>query len=402
MMNGRHSEPQRLIVVIVFVCVCLSACGGGDDVIPPFTLNDAVAVADLNGDGYLDVTLVTTHISGSPPHPGRVLVYMQDTAHPSAFLAPSRHAVGSDPWHVAIADLNADGRRDIVVANTRSNDVSVLLQDAANPGSFLAAAHYACGTYTNAVAIGDLNGDGRPDIAAAITGGAVLLFQDPANAGGFLPGIKLSTPSGASSAAIGDLNGDGRADIALTGPDTVFIFMQDPIISGSFPRAVTYPAGPRASAAALSDVDGDGRTDLVVVNAGTSDSGANSSITVRLQDPGNPGTFPVPVNYPSANGARSVAAGDLNNDGRPDIAVAAVVYASQAPGVVQVFLQDPGSPGIFLPPRSYSAGNTPQSIAIGDLNGDGYADMVSNDGPIVLFQDPTRPGNFSGGVITVR
>lgn len=394
---------KKWILVFFFCFIILTACGGGGGegggIIPPYTVNDAVTLGDINGDGVSDLALVTTYVSGPPPHPGHVAIYLQDPAHPGIFFSPVNYNVGSDPWHIALADLNSDGRLDLIVANTSSNDISVLLHDPASPGSYLPAVNYACGTYTNYVAVGDLNGDGRPDIAAAMTGGVCILFQDPAHLGSYLPAIHLTTPSGTSSVALGDLNGDGMSDLVATSSDNMFVFFQDPISLGTFLPAITYVAGPRTSSVVIRDIDGDGLPDIVTVNAGDSSSGANSSISIRLQNPVSHGNFLAATNYPSANGSRTVAVGDLNGDGRPDLAVAAVVYSSQSSGVVEVFLQNAGSPGSFLAPQSYRAGYTPQSIAIGDLNGDGRPDLASNDGPIVLLQNPSLPGIFADGVI---
>jgi hypothetical protein len=393
-------KMKLIFFSLVFLALCTTCGGGGGgDIIPPFTTNDAVATGDLNGDGKPDLALVTTYVAGPPPHPGHVAVYLQDPANPGTFLSAVNYNVGSDPWHIAIADLNSDGKLDLVVANTNSNDVSVLLHDTSGLGSFHTAVNYASGSYTNFVAVGDLNGDGRPDITAAINEGVCILFQNPANPGAFLPAIRLPLPSRISSVAIGDLNGDGRADLVATSSDNIYVFIQDPTSPGTFLSAVTYVAGPRASSVVISDIDGDGTSDLVIVNAGDSSSGGNSSISIRLQDQASPGRFLTARNYASANGSRSVTAGDLNGDGRPDLAVAAVVYSSQSPGVVQAFIQDITSPGTFLLPQSYRAGYTPQSIASGDFNGDGKPDLVSNDGPIILIQNPAQPGKFAEGII---
>ncbi|MDH4266929.1 MAG: VCBS repeat-containing protein [Deltaproteobacteria bacterium] len=199
--------------------------------------------------------------------------------------------------------------------------------------------------------------------------------------------------------AVGDLNGDGKSDLVATSSDNLFVFFQDSILLGTFLPAITYVAGPRASSVVIHDIDGDGLPDLVIVNAGDPTDGANSSISIRLQNPDSPGNFLPATNYASANGSRSVAVGALNGDGSPDLAVAAVGYSSQSPGVAQVFLQNNGLPGTFLMPQSYGAGHTTQSIGIEDLNGDEKPDLASNDGPIVLIQNPSQPGIFVGGIV---
>ncbi len=378
------------IIVPIFFLNMLTACGeDGIGHIDPFTMNTSVALGDLNGDGFLDLALSTEYVSGSSDHPGHVAVYLQDAANPGVFFSPKNYDVGTNSANIAISDLNNDGRLDLVVANSHSNDVSVLLHDATSPDSFLPAVNYACGKYPDFVAIGDLNGDGRPDIAVSISGGVGILFQDPANPGSFLPAIFLTTSSGTSAVAIGDVNGDGKYDLVAisANPSTIFIFIQEPNSPGTFLPAYTYGAGRQPLMVVINDINGDGLLDLVVVNYGEPSNGSNSTIMIRLQDPANPGQFPAETTYPSANFSSSVAVADLNGDGRPDLAVA----SSKG---IRVFLQDTGTPGTFLTPQSYQAGNS-LSIAIGDLNGDGKPDLALEGGPWILFQNPSSPGIFA-------
>ena len=386
------------IIVPIFFLTLLSACGGGGGWDISFTMDWSVALGDINGDGLLDLAVARVSVSGPPPHPGHVAVYLQDAANPGVFFSPKNYNVGGDPeGNIALSDLNNDGKLDLVVPNSSSNDVSVLLQDAASPGSFLPALNYPCGTHPDFVAIGDLNADGRPDIAVRISGGVNILFQDSAKPGSFLPVEHLTVP-GVNWVAIGDLNGDGKDDLVTTSyhSGTISIFFQDPNSPGRFLPAVTYGGGPHVESVAIQDINADRLLDLVVVNIDGSGAGG---IMIRLQDPAHPGQFPTATNYASAKDSSSVAVGDLNGDGRPDLAVTAAV--PWGPAYVQVFLQDAGRPGTFLMPQSFRAGGGQESIAIGDLNGDGKPDLAVNnhEGSLILFQDPTLPGIFAEGVV---
>lgn len=119
-----------------------------------------IAVADVNGDGFNDLVITDPGPVGSPPN---VNILLQDSAHPGQFLAPVAYALSPDsiPESIAVADLNADGRLDLVIGG--STVVAVLLQSASSPGTFAAAVNYPANNATQ-VAIADANGDGLVDI----------------------------------------------------------------------------------------------------------------------------------------------------------------------------------------------------------------------------------------------
>jgi hypothetical protein len=129
------------------------------------------------------------------------------------FGAKTDFGTGADPNSVAIGDLNGDGKPDLAVANEPSNTVSVLLGN--GDGTFGAKTDFGTGASPNSVAIGDLNGDGKPDLAVAnylANTVSVLLGNGD---GTFGAKTDYGTGAGASSVAIGDLNGDGKPDLAV-------------------------------------------------------------------------------------------------------------------------------------------------------------------------------------------
>src|SRR5439155_11712453 len=135
-----------------------------------------------------------------------------------SFGAKTDFGTGSGPNSVAIGDLNGDGKPDLAVANGSSNTVSVLLGN--GNGSFGARTDYGTGSAPRSVAIGDLNGDGKPDLAVANTGsypgydGTVSVLLGNGN-GSFGAKTNFGTGSKPFSVAIGDVNGDGRPDLAV-------------------------------------------------------------------------------------------------------------------------------------------------------------------------------------------
>jgi FG-GAP-like repeat/FG-GAP repeat len=393
----------------VMLAGCGSSNGGGDNSIN-FQMYYSVAVGDLNGDGRLDIAACYTSISAAPPHPGYASVYLQDPERPGHFLPETHYNVGNDPVWIAMGDLNGDGQPDLVTANTilatsgaGSRTVSVLLQDGAGAGHFLPAKEYATGSTPTAVTIGDLNGDGRPDLVVSVNQGIALLLQDPAAPGTFLPAVILSLPRAAMDTAIADLDGDGKPDLVGATGSGVMVLLQNPAIPGAFFSPANYPAGQQPIDVAPADLNGDGKLDLAVANLGTPEDGSTASLSVLLQDPSLAGRFLPAANYKTFIRSNVVKVADLNSDGLPDVAVAnSGGLSGLCPpdcgtiGSVSVHLQNPTARGTFLPGVNYQANNQVISVAIGDMNSDGKPDLVLADdaGVRIRFQDPAAPGRF--------
>jgi hypothetical protein len=400
-------SPLRVAVSIIVILAlgslasCGAGTGGGTVVLPPFNMYWSVAVADLNGDGKLDIVASYSKMAGSPPHPGVVAIYFQDAANSGKFLAPVTYDVGNDPVALAVGDLNGDGNLDIVTANTimnvdgtGSSSVSVLLQDPANRGHFLSAVSYTTGFSPVAVAIGDLDGDGKPDLAVADSDGISILLQNPALPGQFLGARTISVGSGGTSAvAIADLNGDGKADLVATTSSSVSVYLQDPASPGKFLSPVNYAAGAQPIFIAVQDLNGDGHPDLAIANLGTPDDGSTASLSVLLQSSAAAGVFLPATTYKSGIRSCVVVAADLNGDSKPDVVVANT--GSFTGSSVSVLLQDPLTSGTFQPATNYAGSGVITWAAVGDLNGDGKPDLVIADsGVTIRLQDSANPGKF--------
>jgi hypothetical protein len=289
-----------------------------------------VAVGDFNGDGILDLAVANnglpTYTNGSVS----VLLGKGD----GTFLPAVTYDAGIDPTAVAVGDFNGDGIPDLAVANSNypypNGTVSVLLGK--GDGTFLPAQSFPVGSVPASVAVGDFNGDGHLDLAVANVGSdaygrpnvSVLLGNGD---GTFQPALNFSAGAGSRSIAVGDFNGDGRLDLAV-------------------PGNYYYPG------------DGDGSHLRVLLGSGS-------------------GTFypaPGPFAYSVGPGPSFVAVGDFNGDGLPDLAVADAGAYPQYAGTVSILLGK--GDGTFQPGVTYDAGYEPMSVAVGDFNGDGKQDLV--------------------------
>ena len=223
------------------------------------------------------------------------------------------------------------------------------------------------------IAVGDLNGDGKPDLVVTVGGNSVSVLLGNGD-GTFQTGVSYSGGSSVNSVVMGDVNGDGKADVLVANsmnPATVSVLLGNG--DGTLQAPVPYNAGGiGATGLAIGDVNGDGKLDLVVSNY--KDFNQNEgAVSVLL---GNAdGTFDSAVSYdPGANIAYAVAIGDVDGDGKPDILMTNASYPALT-GKVSVLLGSGN--GTFGMPISYSTGGyVPQSIAVGDVNGDGKADLV--------------------------
>jgi uncharacterized repeat protein (TIGR01451 family) len=178
----------------------------------------SIAAGDLNGDGKTDLVVANSGIatSGSVTGAGGLSVLLGNGD--GTFRTAVSYTVGTNPVAIAVADLNGDGKTDLAVADLNSNDVSILLGN--GDGTFLGALKTAAGAQPTSLVVGDFNGDGKLDVAVANQSSATVTVLIGNANGTFQSGVATSVGSTPSSLAIGEFNGDGRADLVtanLTG-----------------------------------------------------------------------------------------------------------------------------------------------------------------------------------------
>jgi hypothetical protein len=292
-----------------------------------------------------------------------------------SFAGARSYATGRTPRSVAIGDLNGDGKPDLATANSGANTASVLLNR--GDGSFQAKRVYRTGRGPESVAIGDLDGDGKPDLATANSGAVSVLLNK--GDGSFQAKRDYAT-GGASSVAIGDLNGDGKPDLVTAigcfpcAGVSVLLNRGD----GSFQPNLDYPTDFGSDSVAIGDLNGDGAPDLATAN----DLGYSVSVLLNRGD----GSFQPKRDFEYGSRPRSVAIGDLNGDGKLDLATA---NRGRYHDRVSVLLNR--GDGSFRAPRAYYATySESHSVAIGDLNGDGKPDLATANVSVLVNRGDGR------------
>jgi flagellar hook assembly protein FlgD len=323
-----------------------------------YTTNPApgsVAIGDLNGDGNAD--LAVGNITLGSPAVGTVTVLLGNGD--GTFPSGTPYATGNGNKSVAIKDLNADGKPDIVSANYLDGTASVLIGN--GNGTFQPKVDYLTGASSYSVALDDVSGDGKPDIVTA-NGGSVSVLLGNGN-GTFQ--AKLDQATGGVSVAIGDLNGDGTRDIVTAnGASTVAVILSNG--SGSFQPPVDVGTGVGPNSVTIADANGDGNLDIVTANS----SGAEKAVWVVLGR--GDGTLVERVDYATAGSPTSVAVRDLNGDLKPDL-----VAANNNGSDVSVRLGN--GDGTFQAKHEFATGLNPTSVAIEDVDGDSRPDIVTTN-----------------------
>jgi hypothetical protein len=322
-----------------------------------------VAVADLNHDGKPD--LVTVNQSSNSV---TVLLGAGD----GTFTVFTNYTVGINPLFVAVADFNHDANPDILTANYNGHSVSLLLGN--GDGTFAAATNFDVGDRPCSIAIGDFNNDGNLDLAVANNSVHTVSILLGNGNGAFGVRTTISIAGFAlGSVVTGDFNGDGKLDLATAsgGGGAVSILLGNG--DGTFGPPTGYPATFSTGAAvnlqavAIGDFTGDGKLDLVTANF------VDQSCTLLAGN--GDGTFRCLTTNRVDRGPWIVAAGDFNGDGKLDL-VTANAYSP-----CNVSLRLGNGDGTFASSQCFSSGTGSGFVAVADLDGDGRSDIVTANSP---------------------
>ncbi len=307
---------------------------------------------------------------------------------------------GSNPNASAIADFDDDGINDIVVANANSAYVSVYRSSGTDPSLALSAQNnFGVPANPNNVAVGDINNDGLPDIVTSNwpdNSFSVLLnsTSGPGDISFIAAQTTASTPANSVNLTLEDFDTDGLVDVAIAGNTGSTVAIYRNISSGStasFETQVNVIAGTNVNGIAAGDLDQNGVPDLVVVNAGS-----NNITIFRNNSTAGSLSFTDITSYATGTDPRSIVIDDFNNDNFPDVAVS--VFGADN---LRVFTNLSSGAGNFIlgTITNYATGIGPGYVASGDLDGDGLIDLITsnnNAGTVSIFQN-TSSGTISFG-----
>ncbi len=334
---------------------------------------DAIAVADVNHDGWPDV--VASDFNGA----ALILLNAGNGTFPTA----TGYVTGSfgDTFESFLMDFDWDGNPDIVFASGHpdillpvpySQNLTVLFGN--GDGTFNGIPAYPLPAQAPALpsglAIADFNGDGKPDaVAGTQTGISVLLGHGD---GTFTPQV-VSPQQGSTSLAAGAFRPAGNADFIATNPTSgISVYLGNG--NGTFQQPASTTTSGAVTGAAVGDFNADGRLDFAVVDSG---AGPGSNVYIYLGN-GN-GTFQSPKNFTVGSNPKYVQVADVNGDGKLDLVVTNNGTVGSATDVGSVAVLLGNGDGTFQQEVQYTAGGNPDFTLVTDINGDGKPDMVTSN-----------------------
>ena len=391
-----------------------------------------VAVADVNGDAKPDLI-----VGNAGPFPGPFSMSVLLGNGDGTFGGKLDYPTDSQTEAIVVADVSGDGKPDVLVAGTKA--VSVLLNN--GNGTFAPKVDYTVGSgfVPRSLVIGDINSDGKPDIVLASSsvvgdGNAISIFLGNGN-GTFASHVD-SAFSGELvlwAVAIGDVNGDGKIDVVTGNYDTNTVNVLLGNGKGSFTSTVNSPTASKPLSLIPVDINGDGKLDLIVRGIadvtvmlgqgngtftegmtysieGSTFAPSQSAVATDIDRDGKidivttgrhkldillghgDGTFAVSRGRPGGIASRHLVVADVNHDGRAD-----VILSND--GATSVGVLRGNGDGTFAARVDYDIGSIPSSIISSDLNNDGNADLVvANSKSAISVLLGAGDGTFSGSV----
>jgi FG-GAP-like repeat/RTX calcium-binding nonapeptide repeat (4 copies)/Calx-beta domain/FG-GAP repeat len=278
----------------------------------------------------------------------------------STFSTPTNYPVGKNPYSVVVGDLNKDGKPDLATVNSNSNSISILL--GTGTGSF--------GTATNfnlvfspgySLKLGDFNNDGNLDIASGGEGGVAIWLGN--GTGSFGTPTRFDTGDDYQNIDSGDFNGDGKLDLVLTGSigySEISILLGTG--TGSFATPTKFYPGGGEWFVVAEDFNADGKLDLAI-------TGGGGSVDISILLGTGTGSFGTPTKFKVGSSPAGLVTGDFNGDKKSDLAVANF-------GADNISILLGTGTGSFGAATNFNVGSKPFVLAVGDFNTDNKSDLA--------------------------
>lgn len=420
----------RCVSLLALCLATCSGCGGGggggnEEVI---VLGDrgprddyySIDVADMNGDGFLDLVAAGFTIINDDDRSWYVSVFRQDAMSPGSFLEPQNFTYGPfevSPTEIEVADLQGDGLPDAVASSFSELGFRTMLHDTLSLGGLMPSVHYGpTGDHFGwpKLAAADMDGDLIPDVLTTGPDDLILYRQSAANRGTFLNGITLGV--GSNNLAVADIDGDGLNDVLTFDddnehevPDHLIYYRQNSNVPGQFLIPQRFFLDFSGGAVAVADVDADTRPDLIVSGFDVPEIGVYHG-RLRIYRQLAPDNFQTSQDEITTSNLFSdrIAVSDLDGDGTPEIILGNRTHAND-PNTVEVFAQDASntyySDQLLVIPDDRAI-TVPElfSVRVADLNDDGLPDIaVSTHEIFIFFARPGQPGTYGAATqITVQ
>jgi len=272
----------------------------------------SLATGDFNGDGNTDLA-ITNSIDDT------VTILLGNGSGGFTAASGGPFAVGHAPNSIAVADFNGDGYADLAVANSADITVTLLLGNGNGGFAPAGGSPFTLGSRPTYLIAGDFNNDGNADLAvASFFGNNVSILLGNGNAGFSTPsGSPITVGHGPSGLAMGDFNGDGKPDLAVANNTDNDMSILQGNGDGTFNSLATVPVSAHPVSVAVGDLNGDGKADLAVTG-----QSATKNLTVLFGNGSGGFTAANPTPFTAGMTAQCVAIGDFNGDGKADLAIA--------------------------------------------------------------------------------